>query len=71
MKRDDGFSRIESSDALLIAAVATTTIVKRANCGGTKAVTYDGVRDAILDAMAPFMVAEPVKRSVSSKRPAA
>jgi len=46
-------------DALLIAATAAQTIVRRAAMGGTDAMAYDAIRDAITDAMAPFIIDDP------------
>jgi len=48
-------TRIERTDAVLIAATAAASIVERANRGGTDAATYDGVRDAVMSAMAFFV----------------
>ncbi len=42
------------ADALFVAANAAQTIIARANRGGTDAVTYDGVRDAILSSLRPL-----------------
>jgi len=46
-------------DALLIAATAAQAIVKRAAMGGTDAMAYDVIRDAITDAMASFIIDDP------------
>lgn len=58
-QKRDSRSAIESDDALLIASYAAQVIVKRAADGGTDAVTYDGVRDAIMLALAPMTYANP------------
>ena len=42
-------------DALLIAATAAQSIVKRAAMGGTDAMAYDSIRDAITAALEPFI----------------